>query len=111
MSEIAEDIKKKAAWVAGHRLDLRTPAGKQIVDLIEEALSDERARGISALAAKDAEIEKLKAALGTADEAIAYYLRYLDGGETRGSYDGKPERDALRKAGYATHSALKGDAA
>lgn len=45
-------------------------------------------------------------ALEKADAAIREMFRYYDGGETRGSYDGKPERAQLRKAGYATTKAL-----
>lgn len=41
---IPEDVKKTAAWIAAHRLDLRTDAGRQIVDLIEAALMEERER-------------------------------------------------------------------
>lgn len=45
-------------------------------------------------------------ALEKADDAIKEMFRYFDGGETRGSYDGKPERNQLRKAGYAITAAL-----
>ena len=55
-----------------------------------------------------AEVARLREALGVADDAIKEMFRYYDGGETRGSYDGKPERNQLRKAGYATTAALKG---
>lgn len=54
------------------------------------------------------EIERLREALRVADDAIAEMFRYYDGGEMRGSYDGRPERDGLRKAGYAIRAALKG---
>ncbi|RWP29895.1 hypothetical protein [Mesorhizobium sp.] len=50
--------------------------------------------------------EDIVEALRAADAAIAEYIRYLDGGEMRGSYDGKPERNALRKAGLATRKSL-----
>lgn len=53
-----------------------------------------------------AEVERKDGALRIADDAIAEYVRYLDGGELRGSYDGKPEREGLRKAGYALRAAL-----
>ena len=49
---------------------------------------------------------ELMDALRTADAAIKEMFRYYDGGETRGSYDGKPERAQLRKAGYATSAAI-----
>ena len=52
---------------------------------------------------------RLKETLTVADAAIAEYVRYLHGGEMRGSYDGKPERNALIKAGYATRAALAGE--
>jgi hypothetical protein len=37
-------------------------------------------------------------ALKAAESAIAEYYRYWTGGETRGSYDGKPERAGLWEA-------------
>jgi hypothetical protein len=49
---------------------------------------------------------ELLEALRVADDAIKEMFRYYDGGETRGSYDGKPERAQLRKAGYATSRAI-----
>jgi hypothetical protein len=42
VSAIAIDIQKSAAWIAAHRLDLRTDAGKQIANLIAEAIQAER---------------------------------------------------------------------
>lgn len=56
-------------------------------------------------AKRDAAPEMFEA-LKQADDAIREMFRYFDGGETRGSYDGRPERDQLRKAGYATRAAL-----
>lgn len=53
-----------------------------------------------------AEVERKTRALKIADDAINEMFRYFDGGETRGSYDGKPERNQLRKAGYAVRAAL-----
>lgn len=50
--------------------------------------------------------EALHEALKQADDAIKEMFRYFDGGETRGSYDGRPERDQLRKAGYRTSTTL-----
>lgn len=49
---------------------------------------------------------RLREALRACDDAIKEMFRYYDGGETRGSYDGKPERNQLRKAGYAASAAL-----
>lgn len=83
--------------------------------IIEDRLSQQTsflARAEKAERERDAlaaECERLRgkvAALKIADEAIAEYFRYFDGGESRGSYDGKPERNALRRAGYATCAAL-----
>jgi len=51
-------------------------------------------------------ISELEAGLRTASDAINEMFRYFDGGETRGSYDGRPERDQLRKAGYALNALL-----
>jgi hypothetical protein len=53
VSAIAIDIEKTAAWIAGHRLDLRTDAGKQIARLIAEAIQAERKQNQEA-----AEIER-----------------------------------------------------
>ncbi|AMX93658.1 MULTISPECIES: hypothetical protein [Mesorhizobium] len=63
---------------------------------------------VAAIRAKAAEADLARArkALETADAAIAEYVRYLDGGQMRGSYDGKPERDGLRKAGYIVRAAI-----
>ena len=51
-------------------------------------------------------ISELEAGLRTASDAINEMFRYFDGGETRGSYDGRPERNQLRKAGYELKSLL-----
>lgn len=53
-----------------------------------------------------AENELMREAVKVADDAINEMFRYFDGGETRGSYDGKPERAQLRKAGHVTRNAL-----
>lgn len=53
-----------------------------------------------------AENELMGEAVKVADDAINEMFRYFDGGETRGSYDGKPERAQLRKAGHVTRNAL-----
>lgn len=54
----------------------------------------------------EADLVEAVKALATADAAIKEMFRYYDGGETRGSYDGRPERDQLRKAGYAVRATL-----
>ena len=53
-------------------------------------------------------IERLREALRTSESAISEFYRYWTGGEMRGSYDGKPERDALWKAMYSSRFALSG---
>lgn len=52
------------------------------------------------------ENQRLREALTHAEKAIAEYYRYWTGGETRGSYDGKPERSGLWKAQQAARAAL-----
>lgn len=65
------------------------------------------------IAAKDARITELEAdnkrlreALDMSEAAISEYYRYRYGGELRGSYDGKPEREGLWKAMYKARAAL-----
>jgi hypothetical protein len=45
-------------------------------------------------------------ALKAAESAIAEYYRYWTGGETRGSYDGKPERAGLWEAQRKARAAI-----
>jgi len=45
-------------------------------------------------------------ALEAAERAIAEYYRYWTGGETRGSYDGKPERNGLWEARQKVRAAI-----
>jgi len=61
---------------------------------------------IEQLSESRAAVAELVEALQEADAAIKEWFRYLHGGEMRGSYDGKPERDMLRKAGYRASAAL-----
>ena len=64
-----------------------------------------------ALRAAEEREKGLREALGATESAIAEYYRYWTGGETRGSYDGKPERNALwqtREKARQTLAALKG---
>ena len=58
------------------------------------------------LAEAEAERGEAQNLVRVTNDAIAEYIRYLDGGETRGSYDGKPERNGLRKAHYAARAFL-----
>ena len=82
-----------------HTKDIQAFAAHRV-----EALEDEAAARIAHL---EAEVERLREAVVVCDAAIREMFRYYDGGETRGSYDGKPERAQLRKAGYAARAALK----
>jgi hypothetical protein len=59
----------------------------------------------------EARIGSLETALRLAESAIAEFYRYWHGGEMRGSYDGRPERESLWKALYATRAALAQSAA
>lgn len=54
-----------------------------------------------------AEVERLREAVAVSNTAMAEYYRYWTGGETRGSYDGKPEREGLWRAMYKTRAALE----
>lgn len=56
--------------------------------------------------ALEADNKRLREALGTSEAAISEFYRYQYGGEMRGSYDGKPERDGLWKAMYKARAAL-----
>jgi hypothetical protein len=56
--------------------------------------------------ALEAENARLRTSLLGAEAAISEFYRYQTGGETRGSYDGKPEREGLWRAMYAARSAL-----
>jgi len=64
---------------------------ESVSDAVHKALWDADAT----IAAQAAEIERLREAAANQNAAIAEYYRYWTGGETRGSYDGKPERNAL----------------
>lgn len=54
-----------------------------------------------------ARIAALEEALRNVESAISEYYRYWTGGETRGSYDGKPERAQLWAAGQAARATLR----
>lgn len=60
------------------------------------------------LAEAQREIARLRDALAATEGAISEYYRYWTGGETRGSYDGKPERAGLWKAQQIARAALTG---
>jgi len=55
-----------------------------------------------------AENARLREALTASERAISEYYRYWTGGETRGSYDGKPERQGLWEAQRKARAALEG---
>ncbi|MEE2741815.1 MAG: hypothetical protein VYA35_10685 [Pseudomonadota bacterium] len=72
-----------------------------------EAAEDRASKLQGTVDTLEAQIAELRSALEKADAAIAEYYRYWTGGETRGSYDGKPERANLWKAGHASRAALQ----
>lgn len=78
---------------------------------LEKLCNDTEAEALG-YASDKAELEaKLAAAekaLEATHEAISEYYRYQYGGEMRGSYDGKPERDALWKSMYQARAVLGG---
>lgn len=61
-----------------------------------------------ALRAAEERVGLLRDALGATESAIAEYYRYWTGGEMRGSYDGKPERNGLWQALHKARQALAG---
>lgn len=58
------------------------------------------------LATPSGEVERLRAALKQCHDAIKEFERYQYGGETRGSYDGKPERAGLWRSMHKARAAL-----
>jgi len=58
-------------------------------------------------AVSEAQLKAVSKALEATHEAISEYYRYQTGGEMRGSYDGKPERNALWKSMYQARAALE----
>lgn len=73
-------------------------------DIAMAELLEEAATALSAERAAHAEARK---ALEQAGDAIDEFYRYWTGGEQRGSYDGKPERDGLWKAMYEVRAARR----
>ena len=59
-------------------------------------------------AVSEAQLNAVMKALEATHEAISEYYRYQTGGEMRGSYDGKPERNALWKSMYQARAVLGG---
>lgn len=92
-----------------------TPAVRKAIlsamlDAIEEAYREgakfAETHCAATIAAQAAEIERLREAAANQNAAIAEYYRYWTGGETRGSYDGKPERNALWASMYKARAVL-----
>ena len=69
-------------------------------------IAEYRAEAAATIAAQAAENERLREAAANQNAAIAEYYRYWTGGETRGSYDGKPERNALWASMYKARAVL-----
>ena len=81
-------------------------------EMLDQTAND-IADAINALPSLLTELEALRAERGrmenglkVAEDAMREMFRYYDGGETRGSYDGKPERNGLRKAWHEVRSIL-----
>lgn len=87
---------------------IRCPSGHASFDCMTEQMAADawNTRQSSQLSELRKAAEGMAEALAIADDAIREMFRYYDGGETRGSYDGRPERNQLRKAGYVTRTAL-----
>lgn len=105
--EIAKD---RSDWlldaIAGATQDRRFLRGDPAYDeVVGEAILLNAEKAICVALDRAAAPELLEA-LRVADDAIKEMFRYYDGGETRGSYDGKPERAQLRKAGYTARAAI-----
>lgn len=85
--------KNAEAVIAAERMKLEATAkvGLQLSEQVE---------------ALEAENKRLREALAMSEAAISEFYRYQYGGEMRGSYDGKPERDGLWKAMYLSRAAL-----
>lgn len=79
------------------------PLGSIRIDVCEVAKIVDFVDGTAPLATL---VLEAREALREISAAIDEMFRYYDGGETRGSYDGKPERAQLRKAGYTARAAL-----
>ena len=75
---------------------------EEVLDWLEAHVGHREAAEAASKAREAALVE----ALGVAHAAMAEYYRYWTGGETRGSYDGKPERNALWSAMHKTRAAL-----
>lgn len=69
-------------------------------DIYGKAAQDFRERAERA----ENQLAEANKALDVTGEALDEFYQYWTGGEMRGSYDGKPERDALWKAMYAVRA-------
>ncbi len=79
----------------------------EIDEALQLAEGPSSLKDLAALAfERGCQAERLREALRQSEGAMRQMFRYYDGGETRGSYDGKPERNGLRKAWYAAYAAL-----
>ena len=104
--------KHRGEWAATQTLDSERDANAILTEENESLRAENEMRtaeldfAVEKMTAYRAENELLREVVKVADDAINEMFRYFDGGETRGSYDGKPERAQLRKAGYAARNAL-----
>lgn len=83
------------------RLREEVEAQKEIVAVVLLMHENGKAR------IKELEAAPMREAATKAEAAISEFYRYWTGGETRGSYDGRSERDGLWRAMYALRDALR----
>lgn len=100
--------KNKWGWVGGDKFyhsetEARMACNTDYKRRILSALSHQPAAAETTASAE----ARLRGALEVSGDAIDEYYRYWTGGESRGSYDGRPERANLWKAMYAVRAALK----
>lgn len=78
------------------------PEYEAVWDMIEARVDGKPSR----IATLEAQLAEAGEAVKRGHDAIAEYYRYWTGGETRGSYDGKPERNGLWEARETMRIAL-----
>ena len=101
MTDITDEDRRAAASILWVQTVIDDQAG------IERAFAAHRLAAEARGAERErARVVDLRTALKASHVAMAEFYRYWTGGETRGSYDGRPERDGLWKAMYAARAAL-----
>ncbi|MCD4512526.1 hypothetical protein LQT97_14965 [Brucella pseudogrignonensis] len=77
------------------------------LELIRDSYAQDTLQAIFKQNDLETQLAAARKALEATHEAISEYYRYQTGGETRGSYDGKPERNSLWKSMYQARTALE----